>query len=188
VQIMSKIENQMILVKFKDPSPYSAKDFTIPLCMIDIIIITVSCHELSFLVKIPLTKTNKTVMTTILQIHQEHSVIESNIKFYSLEINFLLKILTHEYAIMASKDKIKILDTFWKAFEKYSIRLKKLSDEIKKEEQDFLLMYESNNEDTESGKAKEEYIISEFSVIQDELKLLKQSLYDYLENIPSDHS
>lgn len=124
-------------------------------------------------------------MTTILQIHREHSIIESNIKFYSQEINFLLKILTREYAIMANKSKIKILDSFWKEFEKYAIRLNALSNEIKKDEQDFYRMSTNNKEDLEKNTKNEEHYISECSAIIDELKLLKQSLYDYLENMPS---
>jgi hypothetical protein len=124
-------------------------------------------------------------MATILQSHREHAILESNIRFYALEINFLLKILTREYGIMASKEKIKMLDSFWKEFEKYGIKMCMLSEKIQKKEHGLHVMYAKNPENTPENISREETIMSEFSATVDELKLLKQSLYDYLENLPS---
>ncbi len=124
-------------------------------------------------------------MTTTLEIHREHNILESNIKFYSQEINFLLKTLTKEYAIMASKDKIKTLDAFWKEFEKHASGLQRLSNEIKKDEGEIYSMYTNSTEYIVKNTSREEQLMSEFLIIISELKLLKQSLYDYLENIPT---
>lgn len=43
---------------------------------------------------------------------------------------------------MANPRKIKILDTFWKEFEKYVPKLRKLDEEIKQQEKNVFLKYE----------------------------------------------
>ncbi|HVD98923.1 MAG TPA: hypothetical protein VNB90_12020 [Cytophagaceae bacterium] len=123
-------------------------------------------------------------MQTTLKATDEYTSFESTIRFYSLEINFLLKTLTKEYGVFSSKEKIKKLDTFWKAFEKFSKRLKDLSDERKQAELDqtILELYPNTIQNSSLENSWRKYFMAELSCVLYELQTLKNALYDYLEN------
>lgn len=121
-------------------------------------------------------------MISIPQIHQEYTLLESEIRFYTLEINFLLKILTREYGIMLDQKKIKALDAFWKEFEKYSGELKQLNEKIREREYNLANLYKDKTGSVLKENQYEAQLSAEFTDIHKKIKILKETLYDYLDN------
>lgn len=110
------------------------------------------------------------------------TAFESSIQLYSMEINFLLKILTSEYRTFTSIEKIKKLDSFWKSFEKFAKRLKDLDDEKKQFDLDISVMNSAIVQNSSLQTSKEKYFMVELSYALYELQILKNKVYSYLEH------
>ncbi len=116
-------------------------------------------------------------------LHRKHVELESNIQFYKQEINFLLKILTKEYSISIAHEKIvKLLDSYWKAFEKYYQELEELEGGIKIEENKILFLCKNEEGQLPLDEIDEEKLLNTYSKIIISLNNLKENLYKYMES------
>jgi hypothetical protein len=108
--------------------------------------------------------------------------LESDIQFYTQEINFLLKVLAKEYTIsITHREIVKLLDSYWKELEKNVGKLKSLETEIKKSKVEtiFLCKHEIN---LLLPRPDEKKIFSEYRSIISSLKNIKRNLYNYMES------
>jgi hypothetical protein len=121
-------------------------------------------------------------MENITEFHKKNIELKSNIQFYKQEINFLLKILTKEYTIsITDKEIVKLLDSYWKEFEKYLQKLEGLELNIKYQELEILSFYKNNGNEPKK-EIEEEKIATQYLSIVNSLKTIKESLYNYLES------
>ncbi len=122
-------------------------------------------------------------MENIDELHRKYVTLESNIQFYKQEINFLLKILTKEYSISITNEKIiKLLDSYWKEFEKHHNELETLEAEIKKEAHEISSLYKNEEHNISQYKFDEKKLFNKYSKIISSLKILKEHLYNYMES------
>jgi hypothetical protein len=70
-------------------------------------------------------------MKTLNEIHSQHNTLNSEICFLQQEIKFFIKLLSKSYNDLTEKPKVKILDAYWKEFEKCNDDLKKVAERIK---------------------------------------------------------
>jgi hypothetical protein len=121
-------------------------------------------------------------MSQLNELHKDHLELESDLLFYKQEISFLLKIIAPEYSKSVSIEKIKLLDSYWKEFEKYYKKLEQLISEIKEHEYNLSLVYRENFKQMLSTKLTETGIVVEYINLRNALRAVKASLYDFLGN------
>jgi hypothetical protein len=115
-------------------------------------------------------------------IQQKYIELESDIQLYKQEIKFLLKVLAREYTISITHlGIVKLLDAYWKEFEKSIEKLKNLETEIKKSKQEtiFLCKHEIN---LLLPNLDEKKIFTEYRTIVNSLMNIKKNLYNYIES------
>lgn len=117
-------------------------------------------------------------MNNLLELHQEHVELTSEVNFLKKEIDFLLKMLRNAYCISSNIEKVKLLDGYWRGFEKNRDRLDELLNKIKKEELNLSRIFQSQLIDEEKTLFKEDSLIASFYKINKEVKTLKESFYD----------
>ena len=122
-------------------------------------------------------------MRNLAELHSMHTEITSEINFLKTELTFLLKLINKEYSQSVNSHKIKILDSYYVRFEQNIEALVKLNKEIHEEESDLKTLYKSDLIDTEKTEFKDwEKADFEIRRIVDEIKVLKESFYDYMLN------
>jgi hypothetical protein len=115
-------------------------------------------------------------------LHAEHNVLSSEIAFLKQEIKFFLKILSKSYSSSGDNKRIKLLDAYWKEFEKYRDLLEEVSTRIKNCEVQIRTSFERNGitkcqDDAECTLSLEN--------VKKNLRVLKESFYDFM--IKSNH-
>ncbi len=114
-------------------------------------------------------------MGTIQEIQQGNTgLLVSDIKLYKQEIQFLLKIITRQYASSMNRKEIKLLDTYWIEFEECRSKLELMEEE--------LMSPESLSGVLSKNSLDNHTISTELQRITVSLKGMKSSLYTYLEN------
>lgn len=122
----------------------------------------------------------KKTMETTIKNPEPQSDLEADIQFYKQEINFLLKTLTKEYSIcMTHQPSVKLLDSYWKEFEKYKHKLTELEHTIHVQKQELVLFCKKK---LTFSEAEEKKISAEFHTIIQSLKKIKKNFYNYLES------
>jgi len=118
-------------------------------------------------------------MKRIEEAHTEHTEIISEINFLKQEISFLLKLLQKAYSSSLYNDDVKILDAYWKEFERDKESLEGLQKKVQYEEQRLAARY--RREGAQLFNENNEYV-SIFKKICLDLRLLKESFYDFVES------
>lgn len=119
-------------------------------------------------------------METTIESRKSQSELEADIRFYKQEINFLLKTLTKEYSIcMTHQPSVKLLDSYWKEFEKYKHKLNELELTLQAQKQDLVLFCKKKLSYDETEEKK---MMAEFYNIIQSLKKIKTNFYNYLES------
>jgi len=118
-------------------------------------------------------------MKRIAELHAGHIEIISEINFLKQEISFLLKLLRKAYSTTLYQEEVKILDAYWKEFEQDKENLEALQKSVNYEEQRMAAIYRSDR----VGVFKENAdYMSTFKKICSDLRLLKESFYDFVES------
>ena len=119
-------------------------------------------------------------MEKIAEIHQDHLLIHSDIAFYNTEINFLKKLLSAQYADTTNHEEIRLLDNYWKEFDRIKEDLRMLDHKINANEYNFKQMYLQAVENIYEAYTEEERIVIDFYSTREKLKLLKESFYSFM--------
>ena len=115
-------------------------------------------------------------MKKMSEVHSNHTEVISEVNFLKQEVLFLLTLLRKAYAV-ASAEEIKLLDGYWKEFEKCMVELEALLTKIQYEEEELGTRLRSEvscvfNENDECQ--------CRFSKIYKEVRLVKESFYDFI--------
>ncbi|MDB5274576.1 MAG: hypothetical protein JWO58_2943 [Chitinophagaceae bacterium] len=113
-------------------------------------------------------------------LHQHHIEISSHTHFLKKEIDFLLKILKNCYSTSMDMERTKLLDSYWKRFEKSINDLDGVLSRIHKEEKSMAIHYKDLTMDADTLHLKEEQLTTKFNDIATEVKLLKESFYEFM--------
>jgi hypothetical protein len=111
------------------------------------------------------------------QLHIEHNELSSEIAFLKQEIKFLLKILSKSYSSSTDNRRIKILDAYWKEFEKCIDLLQQVSLRIKNCEVQIRSSFEKDG--VERCQDDAECTLS-LENVKKNLRALKESFYDFM--------
>ncbi|HEY8401463.1 MAG TPA: hypothetical protein VIK89_09390 [Cytophagaceae bacterium] len=124
-------------------------------------------------------------MKNVVEIHSEHIELLSDIRFYNNEIDFLLRLINGEYkCAFSSREKIKALDAYYIEFEKYKSKLERLGKEIEEHENLLSWFCKEDLVDVEKTHLKDEKeIFNYYYQIIKELKVLKESLYNFISDL-----
>ncbi len=120
-------------------------------------------------------------MENIEVIHKHHKEIASHTLFLKNEITFLLKILKNCYSTSMNIERTKLLDSYWKRFDNGTIALDQVLSRIHKEEKSIAIHYKDVLMDTETLTLKEDQLTAKFDSIATELRLLKESFYEFMQ-------
>ena len=122
-------------------------------------------------------------MRNLAELHSMHTEIVSEIEYLKNELTFLLKLINKEYSQSINSEKIKILDNYYVRFEKNIDDLAKLNKVIREEEKGLKTLYKSDLIDMEETGFKDwENADLEIRRIINEVKVLKESFYDFMLN------
>lgn len=119
-------------------------------------------------------------MKTLDTVHHHHIELSSEILFLKKEIDFLIKILKNCYSSSVQSDKIKLMDSYWKSFNHNSEKLDHLLHRIQLEEKKNAGLYKNNPEDSLVADLKESEFSNGIKTIQNEIKLIKESFYEFM--------
>jgi uncharacterized coiled-coil DUF342 family protein len=116
-------------------------------------------------------------MKDIKQLHTQHLELNSEIAFLKQEIFFFLKLLSKAYSDSTDKRAIKILDGYWKEFERCREQMEAVSERIRNCEKHAKSLF------AEKGIVRcqddEECTIG-LRQISRELKTIKESFYSFM--------
>ena len=116
-------------------------------------------------------------MKDIKQLHTQHLELNSEIAFLKQEISFFLKLLSKAYSDSINKSSIKILDGYWKEFERCKEQLELVAERIENCEKHARSLF------AEKGVARcqddEECSIGLRHISKD-LKIIKESFYSFI--------
>jgi hypothetical protein len=120
-------------------------------------------------------------MRTVADQHFDFREIESEIAFMKQEIQFFLKLLSKQYAISINCCKVKLLDGYWKEFEKYKAKLEEVESVVKQNEHSFADASAVTGSDPDSlWVADGKNIYQEFYEVIKNIRTLKESFYAYM--------
>ena len=119
-------------------------------------------------------------MKTLDAIQQNHTQLFSEAVFLIKEIDFLLKILKNCYSSSVDDDRIKLLDSYWKSFDQNLIDIDQLLDRLQLEEKKCSSWYKNQHMDSVFFKTKENEFKLKMNTIQDEIKIIKESFYAFM--------
>jgi hypothetical protein len=139
-----------------------------------------TCHFPGAVAAVYLVKIRTLLMKNASELHADHTELTSDIVFLKKEIDFLLKLLRNAYSISVNMEKIKLLDAYWKGFEQNIARLEELLGKIKKEENQLAALCQENLIDGEKTYFNEEETVSAFYKLNKEVRVLKESFYEYM--------
>jgi hypothetical protein len=118
-------------------------------------------------------------METLSELHQEHTSLMSEIKFFQTEVKFLLKLISKEYKNLTEPKQVKLLDSYWKEFENETQNLKRVEREITDHEKNFCAICQDNLLNLTKTGRDENGLLREYLSIRNRIRLLKESLYAY---------
>jgi hypothetical protein len=118
-------------------------------------------------------------MTNVAELTTENAQTASEILFLKKEIDFLMKLLRNGYSSTVTIEKIRLLDKYWKGFEDNIGRLDSLLFRITMEE-NMPSILSQNNTDENLTLSNKESFTEEFSLINNSVKALKESFYEYM--------
>jgi len=118
-------------------------------------------------------------MKKIAEVHTNHSELVSDINFLTREIMFLLRLLRNAYSTSVQNEEIKMLDAYWKQFEKYKGNLGDLLEKIHSEE--IRLKTSFINDGTILFNENERFQLN-YQTLYKEIRLVKESFYDFIIN------
>jgi uncharacterized coiled-coil DUF342 family protein len=119
-------------------------------------------------------------MKTINEIHTNHIEVKSEIAFLRQEINFFKKLLSKSYTSLSDNVKVKILDAYWKEFEKYDAELVQLHSLIDSKEHELAVLFQSDLVDMDPKNFTESEEMSVYYGILKGVRILKESFYSYM--------
>ncbi len=119
-------------------------------------------------------------MENIEVIHNHHIEIASQTAFLKNEITFLLKILNNCYSTSINIERTKLLDSYWKRFDRSMIALDNILSRIHKEEKSLSIHYKDIVLDNETLNIKEEQLTTKFNDTVNELRLVKENFYEFM--------
>jgi hypothetical protein len=123
-------------------------------------------------------------MKNIKELHTKHVELNSEIAFLKQEISFFLKLLSKAYNDASQSSRIKILDGYWKEFEKCRDQLEAASRHIENCEKHAKSLY------AEKGITRcqdDEECSMGLNNISRELKVIKESFYSFITDNQSLH-
>lgn len=121
-------------------------------------------------------------MKTINEIHAQHNRLNSEIAFLQQEIKFFIRLLSRSYDDLTEKPKVKILDGYWKEFEKCNDDLKKVTERIRNCEK----MAHAKFDKLGMVKCQEdEECTMSLSHVNNNLRTLKESFYAFVIDLNS---
>lgn len=117
------------------------------------------------------------------ELHTDHIDLISEISFLKKEIDFLLKLLRNSYCDSLSNEKLKLLDGYWKGFEKNIQALEVLENCIKSEEKSLADLFKNDLFDREHSYVQPAAQFPvDFYKINREVKTYKESFYELMDN------
>lgn len=119
-------------------------------------------------------------METLDTVQQHHTQLSSEAVFLKKEIDFLLKILKNCYSTSVSDERIKLLDSFWKNFDRHLSDLDQLVSHIALQENKYSMRHKNHPVNSIIPDNKEETFKLKMNFIQIEIKLLKESFYEFM--------
>ncbi|WMJ73103.1 hypothetical protein RCC89_08010 [Cytophagaceae bacterium ABcell3] len=119
-------------------------------------------------------------MKNVAEIHVENLELTSESKFLMQEIDFFLKLLKKSYLHTKDRDRIKILDAYWKEFEAYKGILGGLVAKVNTRERDISILLRDDLADIEETKLKEGDENTIFYQVLRGIRVLKESFYTYM--------
>jgi hypothetical protein len=116
-------------------------------------------------------------MKKMAELHKEHTELSSEIAFLKQEIKFFLKILSKSYTSSSDNGRIKILDAYWKEFEK----CRDLLEEVAKRIQNCELQIHTSFERNGIAKCQDDAECTlNLDNVKKNLRVLKESFYDFM--------
>jgi hypothetical protein len=116
-------------------------------------------------------------MKNIKELHSQHLQLNSEIAFLKQEISFFLKLLSKAYNDTTQSPRIKLLDGYWKEFEKCRDQLESVAQRIENCEKHAKSLY------AEKGITRcqdDEECSMGLNAITKELKVIKESFYNFI--------
>jgi len=109
-----------------------------------------------------------------------YNQISSETIFLKKEIEFLLKILRNCYSSSSNLEKIKLLDSYWKGFEKNIAELELVLQNTNQNENSLAYSYQNGMIEYNTYDFTNNPLIKKYKDIEKEVKLLKESFYEYM--------